>query len=67
LLLGRGVQIPTLVILLGAIGGAIHAGVIGLFIGAVILALAYELVLFWMGQNVAEEGPEAAAEAEHAL
>lgn len=62
LLLGRGVQIPTLVILLGAIGGAIHAGVIGLFIGAVILALAYELVLFWMNESAAEEGPEAATE-----
>lgn len=62
LLLGRGVQIPTLVILLGAIGGAIHAGVIGLFIGAVILALAYELLLFWMDPSVAEEGLEAAAE-----
>jgi predicted PurR-regulated permease PerM len=62
LLLGRGVQIPTLVILLGAIGGAIYAGVIGLFIGAVILALAYELVLFWMDPGMAEKGPEAATE-----
>lgn len=48
LLLGRGVRIPALVILLGAIGGMIYAGVIGLFLGAVVLALAYELVLVWM-------------------
>ena len=41
--LGRGVDVPTLVILLGAIGGMMLAGVIGLFVGAVILALAYKI------------------------
>lgn len=41
--LGRGVDVPTLVILLGAIGGMMLAGVIGLFVGAVILALAYKV------------------------
>ena len=59
LLLGRGVKIPALVILLGAIGGMIYAGVIGLFLGAVVLALAYELILVWM-DRVPED--EAAAE-----
>jgi predicted PurR-regulated permease PerM len=37
-----------LVILLGAIGGMIHSGIIGLFLGAVILALGYKLFLAWM-------------------
>jgi len=60
LLLGRGVAIPALVILLGAIGGIIYAGVIGLFLGAVILALAYTLILVWMG--VATEDEAATAE-----
>ena len=41
--LGRGVDVPTLVILLGAIGGMMLAGVIGLFVGAVVLALAYKV------------------------
>ena len=41
--LGRGVDVPTLVILLGAIGGMMLSGVIGLFVGAVILALAYKV------------------------
>ncbi|MGI9233123.1 MAG: AI-2E family transporter [Woeseiaceae bacterium] len=55
LLLGRGVAIPTLVILVGAIGGAITAGFIGLFLGAVILALFYELLNAWMyPESVAE-------------
>jgi predicted PurR-regulated permease PerM len=41
--LGRGVDVPTLVILLGAIGGMMLAGIIGLFVGAVVLALAYKI------------------------
>jgi len=46
--LGRGVDVPMLVILLGAIGGMITSGIIGLFIGAVILALGYQLFTFWL-------------------
>ena len=48
LLLGRGVSVPMLVILIGAIGGALSLGVVGLFIGAVILALGYELLNLWI-------------------
>jgi len=51
LLLGRGVKIPTLIILLGAIGGAIYAGIIGLFLGAVVLALGYELLVAWLNPD----------------
>ncbi len=51
LLLGRGVEVPMLVILIGAIGGAIAKGIIGLFVGAVILALGYELVKLWMAPD----------------
>ncbi len=46
--LGRGMEIPMLVILLGAIGGAILLGIIGLFIGAIVLALGYEILRAWM-------------------
>jgi predicted PurR-regulated permease PerM len=57
LLLGRGVDVPMLVILLGAIGGMIAWGVIGLFVGAVMLALGYKLFYIWLDetQEVAEE------------
>ena len=48
LLLGRGVDIPMLVILIGAIGGMLSMGMIGLFVGAVVFALAYILFKFWM-------------------
>ena len=43
-----------LVILLGAIGGMITSGVIGLFVGAVTLALAYELFTAWLQESVPE-------------
>jgi predicted PurR-regulated permease PerM len=48
LLLGRGVEIPMLVILIGAIGGMILMGMIGLFVGSVVFALAYQLFNDWM-------------------
>lgn len=43
LFLGKGVDVPMLVILLGAIGGMVLMGIMGLFVGAVILALAYKV------------------------
>jgi len=51
LLLGRGLKTPMLVILLGAIGGMIMSGIIGLFVGAVILALGYELFMEWLDRD----------------
>jgi predicted PurR-regulated permease PerM len=52
LLLGRGIDIPMLVILLGAIGGMILSGIIGLFVGAVVLAVGYRLFTAWLQQDV---------------
>jgi len=51
LLLGRGLAIPMPVILLGAIGGMVMSGIIGLFVGAVVLALGYQLMLMWIEQG----------------
>ena len=48
LLMGRGVEAPMLVIFVGAIGGFIASGIIGLFSGAVVLVLAYELFQSWL-------------------
>jgi len=59
LLMGRGVDIPMLVILIGAIGGMILMGMIGLFIGAVVFALAYKLFGLWIAEvEEAEEVQE---------
>ena len=49
--LGRGMSTPMLVILLGAIGGMILSGIIGLFVGAIILALGYELFMKWLNEE----------------
>lgn len=48
LLLGRGVDAPMLVILLGAIGGMFLSGIVGLFTGSVVLALGYTLLIAWL-------------------
>jgi len=57
LMLGRGVEAPMLVILLGAIGGMIMSGIIGLFVGAVVLALGYKLLEAWIRHGDAETAP----------
>jgi predicted PurR-regulated permease PerM len=48
MLMGRGVDAPMLVIFVGAIGGFIHDGIVGLFVGAVVLALGYRLLMAWL-------------------
>ena len=56
LLLGRGVQVPMLVIFVGSIGGFITSGIIGLFTGAVVLTLGYMLFMTWLHGENAESG-----------
>jgi predicted PurR-regulated permease PerM len=48
ILLGRGVDTPMLVIFMGAIGGFILEGIIGLFVGAVVLSVGYKLLGLWL-------------------
>ncbi len=47
LLLGRGVEVPMLVILIGSLGGMVTLGILGLFIGAVVLALGHQIYVAW--------------------
>jgi len=54
LLMGRGLDIPMPIILMGAIGGMLAAGIIGLFAGAVVLAIWYKLFNSWMEQTPLE-------------
>jgi len=51
LLLGRGVDAPMPVILLGALGGMVSGGIVGLFIGAVVLAVGYQLFMDWVAKG----------------
>src|SRR6478752_1505524 len=57
ILLGRGAGVPTLVIVIGAIGGMISSGIIGLFVGAVVLAVGYELCAAWVKADQGEVHP----------
>jgi predicted PurR-regulated permease PerM len=51
LLLGRGVDVPMPIVLIGALGGMVASGIIGLFIGAVVLSVGYELFMGWLKQG----------------
>jgi len=51
ILMGRGLDLPMAVVFVGAIGGMIFSGIIGLFVGAVVLALGYKLFLSWLKQT----------------
>ncbi|MEH6609113.1 MAG: AI-2E family transporter [Halioglobus sp.] len=51
ILMGRGVDIPMPVILIGAIGGMVASGIIGLFAGAVLLSIWYKLFILWLEQE----------------
>ncbi|WP_028763089.1 AI-2E family transporter [Shewanella colwelliana] len=55
MLMGRGVDVPMPVILIGAIGGMLTAGIIGLFLGAVILAIWYEIFINWLQSDRREQ------------
>ena len=61
ILLGRGVEVPMAVIFVGAIGGFISSGIIGLFVGAVVLVLGYKLLLAWVYERPAAPAPDSAA------
>ena len=49
LLIRRGANLPLVLIFAGVIGGLIAFGVIGLFIGPVVLAVTYTLLKAWVG------------------
>jgi predicted PurR-regulated permease PerM len=60
-LLGRGVNIPMVVIFVGAIGGFITSGIIGLFTGAVVLVLGFKLFVAWLHEDTGAREEEASA------
>ncbi len=51
LLLGRGVDVPMPVILVGALGGMATGGIIWMFVGATLLALAWQVFTGWVDEN----------------
>jgi predicted PurR-regulated permease PerM len=47
LLMGRGLSTPVLVIFIGVIGGTLAHGIVGLFVGPIVLSVAWELMMAW--------------------
>jgi predicted PurR-regulated permease PerM len=63
LMLGRGVDAPMPVILLGALGGMATTGILGMFIGATLLALGYQIFMWWVADNPDSENEAGEAQA----
>ncbi|MFZ4285853.1 AI-2E family transporter [Variovorax sp. HJSM1_2] len=63
LLLGRGVDAPMPIILIGALGGLASAGILGMFIGATLLALGYQTFMWWVANDPYETPTEKVAPA----
>jgi predicted PurR-regulated permease PerM len=57
ILIRRGVQLPMLLIIAGVIGGLIGFGVMGLFVGPVILAASYTLIRSWVAEGAPNPAP----------
>jgi predicted PurR-regulated permease PerM len=59
LMLGRGVDAPMPVVLIGALGGMATAGILGMFVGATILALGYQIFMGWVDARPGGQAPGA--------
>ena len=57
MLLSRGVDAPMPIILLGALGGMMASGIIGLFLGAVLLTVGYKVFMEWVEEPGDGEEP----------
>ena len=51
MLLGKGLQTPMIIILIGTIGGMLLHGIIGLFVGAVVLAVMHRIYMYWIASK----------------
>lgn len=51
LLIRQGVDLPLLLVFAGVIGGLLGFGLIGIFVGPVVLAVAYTLLEDWMNED----------------
>jgi predicted PurR-regulated permease PerM len=56
-LIKRGADIPLLLIFIGVVGGLIAFGIIGLFVGPVVLAVAHKLLTAWVDEEIADPAP----------
>lgn len=57
LLMGRGLSTPVLVIFIGVLGGTLAHGIVGLFVGPIVLSVAWELMMAWVSEDSPVSGP----------
>ena len=55
IVMGRGLKTPMLVILIGVIGGTLASGITGLFLGPIVLAVIWELLVSWIRESDAAQ------------
>ncbi|WP_052190665.1 AI-2E family transporter [Chitinibacter sp. ZOR0017] len=67
LLIGKGSNLPFILILFGVLGGALAFGMLGVFIGPVLLTVFYEIARSWILRSDAQPGDEVLAEAESVI
>lgn len=48
IILGRGLDVPMPIILIGAVGGVMSGGILGMFVGAAFLAAGYQVFMQWV-------------------
>ena len=65
ILMGKGAPAPMLVVFIGTIGGFIANGFIGLFTGAILLTIVYNLLMKWLDLTSTKKLPETEVEIEH--
>lgn len=64
LLMGKGSKIPMLVLFIGSLGGFISSGILGLFMGAIVLSIGYTLFMAWVQGPTQTEADAATAATE---
>lgn len=64
LVMARGLSVPMLVILVGVLGGIIAHGIIGLFVGPVVLSIVWQLLINWT-KSATEQGVEGASSSKY--
>jgi len=56
-LIKRGADLPLVLILVGVIGGLLSLGLVGLFLGPVVLAVTYTLLQAWIDEQDGQATP----------
>jgi predicted PurR-regulated permease PerM len=66
ILIRKGADLPLLLIFAGVIGGMLSFGLIGIFVGPVVLAVTWTLTLAWIADALGGDEPPSTAESEPA-